>query len=163
MRTILNWVFCSVILLVCLGCEEGGGSSASTPVVPPAGAVFLDAGTEPEHVMHRAIAANRGKKGSVTSEYIGQWVPPEGWAGVVEEVNLQHGGTTIGMYHSSAGMIGGGFWVLAVVPSTETGLQKGDQIVVQGKISEIQIMAAGPIPTYRIILDPTRILEKPNH
>jgi hypothetical protein len=113
--------------------------------------------------MHRAIAGARGQKGSVTSEYIGQWVPAEGWAGVAEEVNLQRGGTTIGMYYSSAGMIGGSFWVLALVPSKDTGVQKGDQIVVQGKISEIQIMMAGPSPTYRIILDPTRILEKPNH
>lgn len=163
MKSVLDWASVCAIIFSCLGCEEGGGTSASAPVVPPPNAVYLEPGTEPEFVMHHAIAASRGQNGNVASEFIGQWVPAEGWAGVAEVVNLQHGATTIGMYYSTAGMIGGGYWVLAVVPTKDSGVQKGDQIVVQGKISEIQIRMAGPTPTYRIILDPTRILEKPNH
>jgi hypothetical protein len=128
---------------------------------PPAGAQFL----LPKHtalfIMSSVSGAKDRDRDAVAADFIGKWVPEPGWTGEIKEVKVENDGqTSLRMWMTTPStFMGGGFWVVAVIPGPDPDITTKDNVWVQGVVDNIQVLNDGsPIPMCRIVLKECRPL-----
>jgi hypothetical protein len=128
---------------------------------PPAGAQFLPPKCTPLVIMSSVSGAKKADRDEAAAEFIGMWVPEPGWTGEIKEVKVEEDGQTslrIWMTTPSSFM-GGGFWVVALIPGPDPDITTRDNVWVQGVIKNVQVLNDGsPIPMCRIVLEDCRPL-----
>src|SRR5262245_50981602 len=119
---------------------------------PPANAQFV--GTDPSEVMFSIVGIrNPDERKRVGDSWKGKWVPNEGWDGEVVDVSREFGkGYSIRMYFTQQGILGGGYYVVCVVPNNDKDVRKGDRARVQGEIDRVEELEGGAAPIFRIVL-----------
>src|SRR5215831_19093303 len=131
------------------------GKAEAAPVGPPPGASFIGPEVQPGDVIGSIMRKNAGP-----SHYVGMWIPEPGWDMGVDTVEkASDGGVALKQYRAeNATALGGGFWLLASVPF-ETVVQKGDHVLISGKIDVVESYNDGGItPAYRIIIRPGKAI-----
>lgn len=137
----------------------GSGSPQAAPVAAPMPDECLETEWEPIAVLS-AVTGKRGAEAQAAlAALVGWWTPMSGWEGEVETISNEEGGKAIRMFYHTAGIVGGGFWVIAVVPGDlPEKVHRRDVVRYQGRIRTIDAKPVGPSPNLRIVLDDTRIL-----
>jgi len=129
------------------------------PVEPPADAQFVPDEVGAEGVMAGVASARKdADRQAAEAMWQGVWVPNEGWTGEVVDVTNERSGIAVRLSVTSSRVMGGSFFVIAVIAENEQGVRKGDGAVVQGRISRVEALPGGPIPLYRIVLEPAKVL-----
>lgn len=139
-----------VAALLMVACEpERAPRPASSG--PPANAEFV---TDSPVAIIQGTAAAKGDAG----DFIGKWNDERGWDGVIEAITEEKSGTVLRMEVYASTLIGGTYWILAIV-GDNPGVEKGQNIRVQGKIREVSSKASGPGMVHRIVLEDARVLK----
>ncbi|MDX2132603.1 MAG: hypothetical protein SFY69_11185 [Planctomycetota bacterium] len=129
------------------------------PVEPPADARILEDDVEPGMVVGSIVGVRReADRRAIEASYVGTWTPNRGWEGEVVDVTDERSGVALRLFYAQGGMLSSGFYVIAVVPANDQGVQKGDVATVQGRISKLEMLETQPLPTFRVVLDPARVL-----
>lgn len=138
----------------------GGDTATRAPVAAPTAAECLEDDWDPTSVFMFVMGAKtRAEALQNLASIQGVWTPMRGWEGEVEAVSKEPGGTAIRMFYSAAGRVGGGFWVVAVVPGElPDKIHRRDVVTYQGRIRTVENRLDGPNINDRVILDDARIL-----
>lgn len=156
-----SWLLAALATpLLCLAaCEVRGDLSAgATPPTPPANAEFLDPAEGPREVMSGILHAKPAAREQAAAEYRDAWIKQPGWEGTVDQVTAEDGGYAVRMLYHEATIIGGGVWVVALVPGElPAGVERHAVVRYQGRIVDVQFNQGGVAA--RIILDGVTILE----
>jgi hypothetical protein len=121
---------------------------------PPANAVFVE---EPPELIVGALATARpGARQGVIDYYVGQWVPAEGWEGVVESITREREGPALRIHRPSTA-VGGGCWIIALV-EPDHGITIGERVWVQGAIRDVKIQQYGPAIAMHVVLEEARVV-----
>lgn len=135
---------------------KAGAPPAAASAIPPADAEFIDA--DPGGLVSSASSIrNPAQRAAAAAELEGLWVSNEGWNLEVEDVTREVGGYAVRCYVYGGGVISG-CWVVAVVPDNAQNVEKHDRATVQGRIAKVEIVNTPPVPTYRVLLQPARVL-----
>jgi hypothetical protein len=132
----------------------------SGPVEIPADAVFLDPEFETASGMISAVVNTRNpaQRERVAAAYTGKWIEPTGWYNGITEVNQTDEGTVLRMYFTTTAVLGGGYWVVAVVAG-EHDLTTRDYVRFQGRIDKIEVLHEGSLAQInRIVVRDTKLL-----
>lgn len=128
-------------------------------VVVPADATVLADDVEPGHLIAEIAGVRReSDRRAVEQYYAGMWSPGRGWTGEVADVTKERSGVALRLFYAQGGSLNSGFYVIAVIPSNDEGIEPRDVVTVQGKITRLEGLATMPLPTYRVVLEPSRVL-----
>src|ERR1043165_1292032 len=121
---------------------------------PPANAEYV---TDSPVSIIRQVASS--KSPAAADEFIGKWNSDQGWDGVVEAITEDKSGTVLRMNVYEATLVGGSYWILAIVGDNPD-IEKGKQCRVQGKIREVSSkVMGGANVVHRIVLEDARIVK----
>ncbi len=115
---------------------------------PPAGAEFVE--EAPAGVI--ALGVKEPER------FVGKWNPAGGWDGELKEITEDKSGTVLRLYNYESTLVGGGYWILAIVGDNPD-VEKGKLCRVQGKIKEISSTTKGPNVIHRIVLEDARVVK----
>lgn len=149
---------CSLLLLV--ACDQGGAPAVGTLPAPPPGAKFLDPGITPESVLAEVMSV-RGvdNQREIADGFKDKWIPSPGWEGTIEKLANERGKTFMWFHRPAPTLIGGGsFLVAAELPVNDRDVQMRQVVTFTGRIDDVQVIMAGPIPEFRIIVRDARVL-----
>ncbi len=143
--------------LFLVSCDEMGSNmnAGATKAGAPAGAKFLDPQVGARDVYFAVMAAPPADRDAVRQDLIGMWVHANGWEADVEAVAREKNGWSIRMYLAEPKVIGGGIWLIALVPGDEKPCERRDVAKVQGRIADIQSSAK---TGQRVIIDGVTVL-----
>jgi len=137
--------------------QRSGGTVAADPTIPPANATFVEASAE--DILGDVATAKKGVRDQVAASYQGLWVPSTGWESEVVDVTSERGGTAVRMQQTSNSFLGGSFYIVALCPTLDQEVKKGDRATVQGRIKSVDLLPAAAVPMYRILLHDCRVLK----
>ncbi|MBX3383824.1 MAG: hypothetical protein KF864_10005 [Phycisphaeraceae bacterium] len=130
--------------------------NAQQSTSPPPGAVFVE--YEPEGIVSSvASARRREQREEIASYYEGLWVPDAGWEHEVVDVTPESLGTAVRMFTATGG-ITGGYYTVAVFPTLDQPVKKGDRVRYQGEIKRVEVLPTPGVPTQRILLHNCRLI-----
>lgn len=135
--------------------SKGQKNVALTPrtAIPPASATLrTDLGAD------RVITDSTGREGD-PELYSDVWIGGSGWSMEVMATNRYQGELLVDMYQTKTTVIGNGYWVRAVVPGEVAELKRGDVATVRGRISIVDRVVTGPVPEFRVTLDPAEVID----
>jgi hypothetical protein len=135
---------------------QKGGSTAPR-LGPPPGAQFVE--ESPEQIVGEVGAARKGRREAVIESYVGLWVPNDGWSGVVESISQEREGPALRLHRPSSTLIGGGCWVIALV-NADHGIENGQHVWVQGRISDVKFQAGAATVAMSVVLEEARVVRK---
>jgi hypothetical protein len=157
--TIVMCLACATFALV--SCDQSGAPNFGTPPNPPAGAVFVAAESTPDSVITEVTVSRSIDDHKVAAKaFSGQWVGPPGWLGSVDKIHEGNGKTTLWLHYTRGGNLlrVASFLVAVELPVNDRMPKRSEQITFTGRIDEIRILEAGPIPEYQIIIRDGRVL-----
>ncbi len=120
---------------------------------PPANAEYV--AESPVGIIREVISS---KDPGAADRFIGRWNSEGGWDGELKEITEDKSGTVLRIYNYESTLIGGGYWILAIVGDNPD-VEKGKLVRVQGKIKEVSGATKGPNVIYRIVLEDARIMK----
>lgn len=106
----------------------------------------------------RVIADSTGREGE-PELYTDTWIGGSGWSMEVMATNRYQGELLVDMYQTKTSVVGNGYWVRAVVPGVDPELKRGDVATVRGRISVVDRVITGPVPEFRVTLDPAEVID----
>ncbi len=140
---------------------SGPAAVSSGPPGPKPGDPVLTSEYTPDAVM-RAVAGHRKKEeqDAEAAQYVGQWLPPEGWTGPVQIITDESGGKAYRMQFTAQGLLTNEFWVVAVVPDGRqfyNGFEPAERntMTFGGRIDKVEVIPPNtykPVPDYRIVV-----------
>lgn len=156
MERVLSCALVGVLILV-QACDNSGEAVTA----PPPDAQFLPAEFDAETLIRSVVGQSGAARDAAEAAVLGLWVPEPGWEGVVEQVTGEDGGTALRIYNYTTGIIGGGYWIIAIVPGPAPDVTAGDTVRVQGRIDGAGMLVSGasPAPVHRVILRDTILLK----
>lgn len=156
MERILSCALVGVLIMV-QACDKSGEAVTA----PPADAQFLPAEFDAETLIRSVVGQSGAAREAAEAAVLGLWIPEPGWEGVVEQVTSEDGGTALRIYNYTTGIIGGGYWIIAIVPGPAPDVAAGDTVRVQGQIDGVGVLVSGasPAPAHRVILRDTILLK----
>lgn len=120
---------------------------------PPANAEYL--AESPVGIIREVISS---KDPGAADRFIGKWNTEGGWDGELKEITEDKSGTVLRIYNYESTLIGGGYWILAIVGDNPD-VEKGKLVRVQGKVREVSGGTKGANVIYRIVLEDARIIK----
>jgi hypothetical protein len=120
---------------------------------PPANAEYV--GESPVGIIRAVVGS---KDPAAADEFIGKWNGEGGWDGELKEITEDKSGTVLRIYNYESTLIGGGYWILAIVGDNPD-VEKGKLVRVQGKIKEVSGSAKGANMIIRIVLEDARVIK----
>lgn len=106
----------------------------------------------------RVITDSTGREGD-PELYSNVWIGGTGWSMEVMATNRYQGELLVDMYQTKTTVVGNGYWVRAVVPGEVAELKRGDVATVRGRISVVDRVITGPVPEFRVTLDPAEVID----
>ena len=103
----------------------------------------------------KAITFVNGQKGPkrdrALAMVVGKHVPAPGWDATITAITSESGGRiALRMQYFSASVIGGEYWVVAIVGKNH-GLKEGDPVKVSGRIKDV-LMNTGPASVIQTVI-----------
>jgi hypothetical protein len=128
---------------------------APAPAGPPADAEYVSEG--PQEIIVLCGARRRPGQPDPADEFIGKWAGPQGWDGECRVISTDKGRPMLHLYTVSSTMIGGGYWILAVV-GEDHGVKLNDTVRVQGRIAGVATRAAAAEVVSTVRLEDARVV-----
>jgi|GEM_PF-4820305 len=102
---------------------------------------------------------------AAAADFEGAWIGPEGWKGPIKAITKEAKGIALRMEMSAPQtLMGGTFWVVAIVPAGEVPCQVGDVARFNGQIAGVgKVVDFGQVPTPRILVENAQILSFEDH
>jgi hypothetical protein len=113
---------------------------------------------EPLKVISLVNTAKGTAREQALAQFVGKCTPKAGWEGTVTSITSESGGrTALRMSYSSSRVIGGEYWVVAIV-GKDHGAKQGQTLRVYGRIKDVVFQTGPGSVTQSVVLEDVKVI-----